>query len=102
MSNQTSQENLIALLGLEVLPDAQKIALLGKMSDLVQKRVTARILDMLPKEDQETFVDAASRKDAAGVQTILQKHTIDMMAFVAEEAGKVKEEMKGVVESLKV
>ena len=49
-------ENIISLLGLESLPVEQKIAMVEKMSQLIEKRAMAKVLSLLPAEDQDTLL----------------------------------------------
>ena len=102
LQKEQLEENIISLLGIQALPDKQKLALLGQMSDLIQKRISLRILEQLNEEEQTGFIDASANNDEVKTQEILKSKNIDLMSLVEEEVGKLKEEMKGTIESLKV
>lgn len=94
------EENIISLLGIEALPDEQKLALLDKMSNLAQKRVSLRILERLDKDEQESFSAGVDKGDEKKVKDILDAKNIDVMAIAQEEIGKLKNELKNVVDGL--
>lgn len=102
MNKKQLEENIVSLLGIEDLPDEQKLALLGSMSDLAQKRITLRILEQLNSEEQQSFVKASEDNDEGKVKEILDNKNIDIMSLAQEEVLKLKEEMKGVVDALNV
>lgn len=94
-------ENIISLLGIEKLPEEQKILLLHKMSGLLQKRIAARVLEQLDVQDQQSFVNSKDKEEGK-IKAILEKKNIDVLALVQEEVLKLREEMKGAVDSLTV
>jgi hypothetical protein len=71
-------ENIIALLGLESLPDTEKLQMLEKMSLLVQKRVLLRVMDVLQDEDADKMA-------------VLEQNPQEMMAFIAERVPNFQE-----------
>ena len=95
-------ENIISLLGLQTLPDEKKLALLDKMSNLAQKRISLRILEQLNEAEQEAFVAATAASDEEKLKEILAAKKIDLAALVEEETVKLKDEMKSVVAGLGV
>lgn len=98
MLNETQlQENIISLFGLQALPDKQKLAILKKMSDLVQKRIGLRILEKLNEVEQQAFIEASDIGNEEKIKNILDGKKIDMPALVSEETNKLKAEMMGVV-----
>lgn len=101
LNEKQINENIISLLGIEKLPDEQKILLLHKMSGLLQKRIAARVLEQLSAEDQQIFVNAKDKEEGR-VKALLEKKNIDVVAMIQEEVLKLKEEMKSVVDGLDV
>lgn len=96
------EESIISLLGIQALPDEQKLALLDKMSNLTQKRVSLRVLEKLDKEEQEVFMASIDKGDEKKVKDILERYDIDVITLAQEEIVKLKDEMKGVVDGLGV
>lgn len=91
-------DNIIALLGLESLPNEEKAAMLEKMTELVQKRVMLRVVESLSEEDAQTLANS-------------QMSPTEMVAFAAEKVGnfenivreeilKVKQEMLNAAEQV--
>ena len=64
--------NIIEVLGLGSLPEEQKIAMLEKMSTLVQKRVMLKIMESIGSEDADKMAE-------------LEKNPQEMLAFIAEK-----------------
>jgi len=90
------QENIISMLNLEPLPDEQKLALLDKMSSLVQKRIALRVFDRLTAEEQDVFMAATAAGDEKRVAGLLSEKGVDIAALIENEVLKLKEEMKEV------
>jgi Mg/Co/Ni transporter MgtE len=101
LDEKQMNENIISLLGIEKLPEEQKLLLLHKMSSLLQKRIAARVLEKLDAEDQQAFVNYAGKEEGR-VKAILEKKKINVVALVQEEVLKLREEMKSVVDELHV
>lgn len=87
------QENIISLLGLGALPDKQKIAIIEKMSDLVQKRVGLYILEKLNETEQQVFIEATESDNQDKIKEILNNKKIDLVSVLDEEIKKLKQEM---------
>ena len=102
LNKEQLRENIISLLGIQKLPDAQKLALLNKMSDLAQKRITLRILEQLDGKEQEEFLTASENNDEEKIKEILNNKNIDVATLAGEEVEKLKAELKGVVDKLEV
>ena len=90
------QENIASMLNLEPLPDEQKLALLDKMSSLVQKRIALRVFDRLTAEEQDVFMAATAAGDEKRVAGLLSEKGVDIAALIENEVLKLKEEMKEV------
>lgn len=81
-------ENVIELLGLQSLPAEKKMAMIQKMSELVQKRVIMKIMENLSTEDGE--------KIAA-----MENNPQEMLAYIAEKFPNFEELVKQEVNKLK-
>ena len=95
-------ENIISILGIAALPDEQKLALLDKMSNLAQKRVSLRVLEQLNQDEQAAFMAATADNNEAKVKEILAAKGIDLAILVQEEVIKLKQDLKTVVDGLGV
>jgi hypothetical protein len=56
-------ENIIARLGLQNLPEEKRLRLLEKLTEIVLKRVTLRLIDDLPESDVSTVNALADKPD---------------------------------------
>lgn len=95
-------ENIIKVLGIEDLADDKKVALLEKMTELIQKRITLRVLEKMTKEQQEEFgrlVEANNSEKAAEFMAVVIPNMPEIME---EEIVKFKQEAKDFVGSLDV
>ena len=102
LSEDKLNENIISMLGIESLPDDRKIAMLKKMSDLLQKRIALNILKQLGAEEKEAFVEATAEGNDDKLKEILDKHKIDMVDLIEEETVKLKDELKSKTDELGV
>lgn len=93
------EQNIIRLLGIESLPDERKIALVEKITDLVQKRLLLRLLESMSEELRVEFEQLLDQADQPALQAFLQKNAPDFGAWVNEEVLKVKQELQGLVTS---
>ncbi len=87
------EQNIIAMLGIESLPDDRKLAILNKMTDLVQKRLMARMLTQLSESEQEAFANVLEKNQPEATQSFVAAHFPDMEAWTMEEIRKLKQEL---------
>ena len=90
MDKDLLQKNIISLLGLESLPDEKKVQFLEKTSELVFKRTIVKVMELLPKSDQ----DELSRLIGAG-----EPEKTD--AFIAEKIPNFEELMNNEIVAIK-
>lgn len=64
MDPKILEKDIIELLGLENLADAEKASLVSKMAEIILERISLRILDALNEEDKKKF-DALLKKNPA-------------------------------------
>jgi len=84
-------ENIIALLGLESLPEEEKVQMLNKMALLIQKRVLLRVMDLLQDEDAEKM--KALEQNPSEMMTYIAEKVPNFQEIVEEEIKKLKAEM---------
>lgn len=88
-----ADQNIIKVLGLEALPDERKIALIEKISEVVQKRLLLRILEALPRQSQLTFKGILDRDSESETAEFLKKNVPELAEWTLQEVSKVKEEL---------
>ena len=88
------QTNIFDLLGLQQLPQARKDELLGQMAQVVQDRITDRLIEAMSAEQRTAFekmLDA--NPDSAGVEQFLQQAVPGYERIAEEEAMKFQQEI---------
>lgn len=85
--------NIIEALGVENLPDDKKANLLASMIDLVQKRVTLRLIEGLPESELAEFGKLADSKDSEALASFAEKHGKNFEEIIKEETAKLKGEL---------
>ena len=93
MNLPINQQNIIAILGIETLPNAQKVAIVDKIATLVEKRLLVSIYKNLDALRQKELTGLLEGEDAAALQEFLQHHVPDMAALLEEETNAVKQEL---------
>jgi hypothetical protein len=87
-------ENIIGLLGIESLPEKDKIALVSKLAELVMKRVMLRAMSQLSDADAKAINEMPN--DEEKILTYIGEKVPNFMDIVKEETIKVKAEMAEV------
>ncbi len=88
------EANIIEALGLESLPDEQKIKMVEMMSTVVQKRLMLRIMDQLSETDKNEFEKILGGKDAdLAAAEFIKNKVPNFDEMVQEEIIKIKQEM---------
>ena len=90
MTDPKLSENIIKLLGLEALPDEEKVRLVERMAALVERRLIVRLAKELSDEDAKRL-EALGPGTAAAAAFLREKFSgLDAMAL--EEIENVKRE----------
>lgn len=89
------EQNIIAALGLESLPDERKAALIDKMAQLVEKNLLVRIMEGLSEVDAKDFEAVAKGTDEDKVKFLMAKYP-NFAEMMQEEIVNVK---KAVLEA---
>ncbi len=90
--------NIIEMLGLGSLPEEQKVAMLEKMSTLVQKRVMLKIMESIGSEDADKMV--AMEKNPQEMLAFIAEKVPNFEAIVTEEIVKLKQEVMKAAEQV--
>jgi hypothetical protein len=68
------QKNIIAILGIENLPDERKVVILDKMTNLLEKRLLAKMIASLSETDQEKLAEVLEKKQPQEIQEFISQH----------------------------
>ncbi|MDD5251357.1 MAG: hypothetical protein PHT12_01835 [Patescibacteria group bacterium] len=82
--------NIINQLGLNDLPEEQRLAMVARMSDLVLKRVMLRLLENLPESDTARVQELADKPDEL---MALLGERFDIGAIVQQETEALRNEL---------
>ncbi|MBI3952506.1 MAG: hypothetical protein HY336_00955 [Candidatus Doudnabacteria bacterium] len=97
---QGAQENIIKLLGIESLPDEQKILIVEKIVDLAQKRLTLRLMESLSEEQGKQFENLLTEQNQQRIQEFMQRNAPSFPDWIGEEVLKIKRELAGRVQDI--
>ncbi|MBI4708787.1 MAG: hypothetical protein HY764_01125 [Candidatus Portnoybacteria bacterium] len=87
------KKNIITELGLDNLPEERKLELLGKMSDLIQKRVLLRVIKSLSLDDKEQFDKLLGQENEQEIYRFLISKVPNIDEITDEEVIRFKEEV---------
>lgn len=88
------EANIIEILGLQNLPEARKTELLTRMTEVIQDRISERILDGLSADDRVAFDQLLER--GAGeddINAFLKTKIPEFQDIAAEEIVRFKSQM---------
>lgn len=86
--------NIITDLGLESLPEAEKLRLIQSLTDLTGQRLVARIIERLSAEDRTTFELMIESSNPESMFPWLEERGIIFEEFLLEEVARIREELK--------
>ncbi|EKD49790.1 MAG: hypothetical protein ACD_63C00049G0002 [uncultured bacterium] len=91
------ETNILQDLGLANLSLNKKVALVDKMTDLIEHRVLARSIKKLSKEDQKKLAELtnAGPSKEKDLQKFYEEKIGDTGDIIIDEILKLKEELKG-------
>lgn len=97
MAKPVEDQNIIKILRIEHLPEEQKLALVGAVSELVHKRLLARVAESLNDEKLLEFQGVLERHDAKSLDEFLDAHVPQFGDWIPEEVGAVKKELAAII-----
>lgn len=100
MSIPIDKQNIIAILGIQSLPDEQKMQIIDQASDLVQKRLLLRILESLPSNKQTEFEQLLDTGTPDTINEFLAVNVLNMQEMMFEEVNKVKQDLGQYIANL--
>jgi len=83
--------NIIEILGIESLPEDQRIEILNRALEVVEAESLNRILESLSDEDKEKFLNLMEEESSEKVGNFFEEKDIDLLQIMEEETEKVKE-----------
>lgn len=86
------QQNIIAALDIQNLPDDRKLGLIDKMAQLVEKRLLARLMENLSESDAKEFDKLGENNEEARTK-FLQAKFPNFAEMMQEEIIRVKQEV---------
>lgn len=90
-------QNIIAMLGLQDLPEEKRLALLEKMTDLIQKRLVLRLAETLTEADAKEAEKMANEPEKMFAWMIDRVPNFQQM--LKEEIKKVKDELQSAIKA---
>jgi succinate dehydrogenase flavin-adding protein (antitoxin of CptAB toxin-antitoxin module) len=86
--------NIIEELGLESLPEEQKIELLASISELIGLRLMSRVAERLADKEAEEFAQLLEGDDVDKAFSWLHTRKIPFEEMALEEVARMKEELR--------
>ncbi len=100
MFNQVN-DNIIKILGIDVLPIEQQKEAMEKMGALVYQEVMLRVLDVMSEEDKDAFEKLLSENpNPEAMFAFLDEKVPNIDAIVSEEAEKIREESAEIMNQI--
>lgn len=95
------QQNIISLLGLQDLPPERQIALVERIVELVEKRVTLRLMNEL-NEDQLSLASTIFSTGTDEEKTAFLQSLPNLQPMLEEEVLKIKQELLDEAQKIEV
>ena len=92
INKQVLQQNIIDELNLQALDDDKKMKLIETMSDVVQKRLTLRVVQEMSDEHKNEF-EKILDTDSGNISEFLQKVFPNFLDMVQEEIVVLKKDL---------
>lgn len=93
METKINQQNIVSLLGIESLPDEEKLKIIDKVTSLVQKRLLVRIYDSLQADKQEEFGKLLESENSQALSDFLEQNVPNLQEMMDLELSQVKAEL---------
>lgn len=85
--------NLVEALGLQSLPEEQKLHLIDSLTEVIGTKMMMRIEEKLSPEDQTAFEKALDTGTGEQITMWLKEKSIDLDEITVEEVAKVKDDL---------
>jgi len=94
-------KDILEILNLKNLPNNKKQEFYQKMTETIQNRVMAKILDGLNENEKEEFTKLLDENDKQKIEEFLKSHGVDTAKLMLEESVIYKTEMVGLQGQIK-
>jgi Mg/Co/Ni transporter MgtE len=99
MNTKLLKENLIKLLGIEKLPDKDKVKIVDQAGELVEKRLLNRVLDNLEEQKREAFLKILTDKNEEEITKFLTTEVPEFGIWMKEEVIRVKADLASLAKA---
>jgi len=86
--------NIIEILGLQNLPEKERIKIVADSINLIETRALNQIISILDKDKQEELTEILDKEDEVRLYQFLGDHKIDIISIVEQETEQLKQELK--------
>ena len=100
MKVKVDEQNIIAILGIESLPDERKLELIDKVSGVVEKRLFIRMLNSLSEKKRKELDNLMDAENEESINLFVEQNVPDMQIWMVEEINKIKQELATLTGSL--
>lgn len=97
MAKPFEDQNIVKILRIEHLPEEQKLALVQTVSELVHKRLLARVAENLNDEKLGEFQGVLEGQDAKSLEAFLNANVPQFGDWIPEEVGAVKKDLAAII-----
>ena len=95
---QEINNNIIKILGIDALPEAEQKEAMEKLGALVYQEVMLRVLDIMSEEDKDAFEKLIEKNpDPEIMFAYLSEKVPNIDTIVSEEAQKLREESANIM-----
>ncbi len=100
MALHIDQQNIVQMLGIESLPEEQKLAITEQVSTLVEQRMMVRISQSLDGPQYVEFSKLVDSENAEELAEFIAKLNLDISAIMEAEILAVKKDLASWVRSV--
>lgn len=93
--------NILDSLGLQNLSAEKKTELLGQMTQVIQDRVTDRVVEQLSADERKQFDQVFDQSSSQEIDQFLRRAVPDFEQIMADEVARFQKEMTAEVDTLR-
>lgn len=94
--------NLISLLGLEDASDERKRSVINKSANIIQKKVSMRVMKKMNEKQKNQFLQALEAEDEVTVDRLVKENVDNLEDIVKEEVDSIKSDLKKTIDNLDI
>lgn len=96
MQLNLDEQSIIAILGIQNLPDERQAEIFDQASNLVQKRLMVRVMESLDDAKRQEFEGLLEKNDQAALEAFMATNTPDFTSWLLEEINNLKQEFADI------